>query len=246
VTFEQVRVLLAGNRVRRTMAADAEHPSLLAGILWDSDGRRMSPSHANKNGARYRYYISRKDKERLSLAVHRVPAGGIETLVAHQLRQHTDASWDTPSPTRDVILDYIEQVTVHPDCLTIRFAGIDEPVTVTASLIRCSGETRIATATDDWPNARRDPSLIKLIVRAHQARKALDNPGNRSLETAASSMGLSVQYLCRLLRLAYLAPDITAAILDGRQPAHLNRQFLARINSLPIDWAGQREMLGFA
>ena len=228
------------------MAADAEHPSLLAGILWDNDGRRMSPCHANKNGARYRYYISRKDKERLSLPVYRLPAGEIENLVAHQLRQHTDASWDTPSPTREVILQYIEQVTVHPTCLVIRFAGIDEPITVTASLIRCSGETRIAAPSDDWPNARRDAPLIKLIVRAHQAREAFDDPGNNSIEAAASSMGLSAQYFCRLLRLAYLAPDITAAILDGRQPAHLNRQFLARINSLPIDWAGQREMLGFA
>lgn len=246
VTFEQVCALLAGNRVKQTMAADAEHPSLLAGILWDSDGRRMSPSHANKNGARYRYYIGRKDKERLSLPVHRVPAGEIENLVAHQLRQHTDASWDTPLPTRETILEYVDQVSVHPNCLVIRFAGIDEPITVTASLIRCSGETRIAATSDDWPNARRDRSLIKLIVRAHQARKALDDPANKSLETAASSMGLSCQYFCRLLRLAYLAPDITAAILDGRQPAHLNRQFLARINNLPINWADQREMIGFA
>lgn len=245
-TFEQVCALLTSNRVRRTVAADAEHPSLLAGILWDSDGRRMSPSHANKNGARYRYYISRKDKERQPLPIHRVPAGEIENLVTHQLRQHTDANWDTPSPTRETILEYIDRVTVHPNCLVIRFAGIDEPVTVIASLIRCSGETRIAAASDVWPNARRDPSLIKLIVRAHQARKALDNPGNSSIEGAASSMGLSAQYFCRLLRLAYLAPDITTAILDGRQPAHLNRQFLARINNLPFAWADQREMLGFA
>ena len=144
-----------------------------------------------------------------------------------------------------MILQYIGQITVHPDCIVIRFFGIEEPVTVTASLIRCSGETRIAAASGDWPNARRDPSLIKLLVRAHQARKALADPDNRSLEAAASSMSLSSQYFCSLLRLSYLAPDITAAILDGRQPAHVNRQFLARINSLPIDWAGQREMLGF-
>lgn len=59
-------------------------------------------------------------------------------------------------------------------------------------------------------------------------------------------MKLSGQYFCSLLRLSYLAPDITAAILDGRQPAHLNRQYLARVNNLPIDWASQREILGFA
>jgi len=51
-------------------------------------------------------------------------------------------------------------------------------------------------------------------------------------------------YFCRLLRLSYLAPDITAAILDSRQPAHLNRYFIARIDNLPIDWPGQRALLG--
>ena len=48
-----------------------------------------------------------------------------------------------------------------------------------------------------------------------------------------------------LLRIAYLAPDIVAAILDGRQPVQLNRQRLARATNLPLDWHGQRQMLGF-
>ena len=244
--FEQVSTLLAGNRVRHRHAADAEHPSLLAGILWDSEGRRMTPVHASKSGARYRYDISCKDKERLALRVHRMPAGDIENIAAHQLRRHTDITWDTPAPPRGLILEYIERITVHADHIDILLTNRDEPITVVASLIRCSGESRIATAPENWPNARRDPSLIKLIVRAHQARKATFDPANPSLDAAASSMGLSNQYFCSLLRLGYLALDITAAILDGRQPAHLNRQFLARINNLPADWVGQRAMLGFA
>lgn len=133
-TFEWVANLLASNRVRHEHALDAKHPSLLAGILWDCDGRRMSPNHANKNGARYRYYISCKDKERLSLPVHRVPAGDIENLVIHQLRQHTDANWETPNPNRELIIQYVEQITVHPDRIVIRFSGIEESVTVNASL----------------------------------------------------------------------------------------------------------------
>ena len=75
-------------------------------------------------------------------------------------------------------------------------------------------------------------------------RKAVIKNGGP--EAAATSMAVSTPYFCSLLRLAHLAPDITTAILDGRQPAHLNRQFLARTNNLPIDWQGQREMLGFA
>ncbi|MBK9589241.1 MAG: recombinase family protein [Sphingomonadales bacterium] len=246
VTFERVRDLLSVNRVEHRHAVHAEHPSPLAGILWDSEGRRMSPNHANKNGARYRYYVSCKDKERLSLPVHRVPAGDIESLVFQQLRRHTDANWDTPHPTRELVLQHVDRITVHQDRIMMRFAGSDEPVVVNASLVRCSGETRIAAPSEDWANVRRDASLIKLVIRAHQARKTLADPAHTSLEAAAASVGLSSQYFCKLLRLSYLAPDITAAILDGQQPAHVNRQFLARVNNLPIEWAGQRVMLGFA
>jgi hypothetical protein len=53
-------------------------------------------------------------------------------------------------------------------------------------------------------------------------------------------------YFAVLLRLSYLAPDITAAILDVRQPVQLNRQRLARAANLPLEWQAQREMLGFA
>ncbi len=206
----------------------------------------MTPDHASKWGKRYRYYASQKDKERLELPVHRIPAGEIERLVSHQLATKTEASWEGPSPSRELVLDYVEKVTVHSDRVEVFIAGTDEPVTIHASLIRCGGEVRIDAPSQDWIDARRDKSLIKLIVRAHQARAVIESPTIPSIDAAADSLGLSQQYFCRLLRLAYLAPDITAAILDGKQPTHINRQFLARVNNLPMDWTGQREMLGFA
>ena len=134
---------------------------------------------------------------------------------------------------------------MHPDRVDIEYISSDQPVSIPATLVRCSGEKRIAAAPENYAHPRHDPSLIKLIVRAHQARKALAVPANPTLEAAASGMGISTPYFCSLLRIAHLAPDITTAILDGRQPAHLNRQFLARINNLPIEWQAQREMLGF-
>src|SRR5204863_2245989 len=42
-----------------TAAARTRQPSLLAGLLFDGDGHRMTPSHAVKGGTRYRYYVSR-------------------------------------------------------------------------------------------------------------------------------------------------------------------------------------------
>lgn len=59
-------------------------------------------------------------------------------------------------------------------------------------------------------------------------------------------MGFNQRYFSVLVKLAFLAPDIQAAILDGHQPLPLNRQRLARITSMPISWSEQRELLGFA
>ena len=244
--FEEVRSLMSSNRVRRKHGAHAEYASLLAGVIWDGEGRRMTPDHASKQGKRYHYYASQSDKERLELPIHRLPAGEIERLVSRQLSQFQEASWDGPFPSRELVLQHIEKVIVYADRIDILFFEAEKPVTIKASLIRCGGEVRIDAPSTDWPDARRDPSLIKLIVRARQAREALRDPAITSIDEAASSMDISKQYFCRLLRLGHLAPDITAAILDGKQPAHINRQFLARVNNLPLDWAGQREKLGFS
>ena len=91
-----------------------------------------------------------------------------------------------------------------------------------------------------------DPSLIKLIVKANAAREALDRSEHQTLAELAAEQGYTRDYFAVLLRLSYLAPDITAAILDGRQPVQLNRQRLARAANLPLEWQAQREMLGFA
>lgn len=245
--FDRVGQLLDGNRVDHKNAANADNPSLLAGIIWDEAGRRMTPHHANKrNGARYRYYISSKDKERLDIPVVRIPAGDIENIVIHQLRQHTEHAWDGPMPSREMILTAVERITVQAGSIELLLRNQNDAIVIPASLIRRSGEKRIAVAPDNYPTPRKDEALIKLIVRAHQARKALADPANSSVQDAAAHLKLSTQYFCALVRLGHLAPDITAAILDGRQPAHLNRQYLARINNLPIEWQAQRMMLGFA
>lgn len=57
---------------------------------------------------------------------------------------------------------------------------------------------------------------------------------------------LKVDYYRVLVRISFLAPDIVAAILEGRQPVTLSRQKLARMTDLPLEWQAQRRMLGFA
>jgi hypothetical protein len=53
-------------------------------------------------------------------------------------------------------------------------------------------------------------------------------------------------YFTRLVRLSYLAPDITEPILDGRQPPDLSANKLLAHSRLPLAWHEQRTVLRFA
>jgi len=57
--------------------------------------------------------------------------------------------------------------------------------------------------------------------------------------------GVNGSYFTRVLRLAYLGPDIVEAIVDGRQPINLTATTLLRMHDMPISWVHQRRLLGF-
>jgi DNA invertase Pin-like site-specific DNA recombinase len=87
--WNQVNATLAENRVDRAAGTDAKQPSLLAGMIFDVTGERLTPSHAVKKGTRYRYYVSRslitgtaKNKSN----GRRIPAANLESLVINKLR----------------------------------------------------------------------------------------------------------------------------------------------------------------
>jgi hypothetical protein len=86
--WEIVQEKFAANRRERSLAVGAEAPSLLAGLIFDSDGNRMTPTHATKRGRRYRYYVTASllTSERLPVqGGMRIPAGDIEGLVLDRL-----------------------------------------------------------------------------------------------------------------------------------------------------------------
>lgn len=62
--WDRVQQLIDANRVERKAATNVAHASLLAGILFDGQGRRMTPSHAVRSGKRYRYYITHSSELR--------------------------------------------------------------------------------------------------------------------------------------------------------------------------------------
>jgi hypothetical protein len=67
----------------------------------------------------------------------------------------------------------------------------------------------------------RDETLIKSLVRAHRCRRRIENGHAGSITDLAEQEGVTVAYVCRLLPLTWLAPDIIEAILDGRRPKSL-------------------------
>jgi site-specific DNA recombinase len=87
--WNDVQAILAQNRVDRAAGTTGNEPNLLTGILFDARGGRMSPTHANKEGTRYRYYISRSlldGSAKAKTEGQRIPAAALESLVVRRIR----------------------------------------------------------------------------------------------------------------------------------------------------------------
>jgi site-specific DNA recombinase len=87
--WNTVQAILSENRVDRANGKTGHQPNLLTGILFDTHGGRMSPTHANKKGTRYRYYISRSlldGSAKAKAQGQRIPAVALESLVVRRVR----------------------------------------------------------------------------------------------------------------------------------------------------------------
>jgi site-specific DNA recombinase len=297
-----VQARLAANAVERSTGERAKHPSLLAGLLFDADGNRMTPTHAVKNGRRYRYYVSHPlitQARAGSPGGLRVPAPEIEQLVANRIRRFLSepdnildateplgldpanqqrlidravqlaSGWSTLPSTqvRALFTMLIRQIAVAPERVELQILPARLPtvlgtapaivasadhedaniliLSVAAQLRRTGKEMRMRIERSDTVPARPNPSLIKLIVRAHLFKaRLLQSAGGKFAELARREK-LNRSYYSRVVRLTYLAPDITRAILDGRQPPNLTAALLLDHPSLPFAWPEQRKALGF-
>lgn len=120
-------------------------------------------------------------------------------------------------------------------------------VSIPASFLQRGSRKQIVVpeGTADWEPrvARCENSLVNAIARAHRWRQQIETGKYTSAAELSRAEGINESYLCRVLRLTLLAPDIVEAILDGRQPRTLELQSL--LKPLPSDWATQRKVLGF-
>ena len=300
--WDAVQARLAANAVERSSGGRAKSPSLLAGLLFDADGNRMTPTHAVKKGRRYRYYVSHPlitQARAGSPGGLRVPAPEIEQLVAKRVCRFLSepdsileaterlgldpasqqrlidraaqiaSGWSTLPSTqvRALVTTLIQQIEVRPERVDLQIlparlatalgtapailGSADQEdanvltLSVAAQLRRTGKEMTMRIERSDTFPARPNPSLIKLIVRAHLFKaRLLQSAGGKFAELARREK-LNRSYYSRVVRLTYLAPDITRAILEGRQPPGLTAAMLLEHSGLPLAWPEQRKTLGF-
>jgi len=84
-----------------------------------------------------------------------------------------------------------------------------------------------------------DPALLKLVARAHRWSDDLLSGRARSVAEIAARERVGARHVRRLLRLAFLAPEIVEAIAAGRQPPELTAEALAKRIDLPVLWNEQ-------
>jgi hypothetical protein len=91
---------------------------------------------------------------------------------------------------------------------------------------------------DDWaPAPKIDRALLRALARAHRWQRLLERGEYGSLAELADAERISRSYVCRVLRLTLLAPEIVERILDGRPTAGLARL----LEPFPVEWQKQRE-----
>ena len=83
-----------------------------------------------------------------------------------------------------------------------------------------------------------DNTIIKALGRAHRWKAMLEGGEYASVTELAKAEKINLSYLCRVLRLTLLAPDLVESLLGGNFPHQLQLSDL--IEPMPIVWAEQR------
>ena len=184
-----------------------------------------------------------------------IPADWIGELLSRvSADQQTNRSTRTQITTDS--LNLAERVVLGTDQIKITL-GLSSmtgtpDTTITHSIPTCirrrGVEMRLVLDDPDKGEApaNPDPRLIRCVVQAHAWFNDLKLGRVATLSDIARSEGVSDRHISQVLPLAFLAPDITEAILAGRQPPELTAETLIKRIDLPLHWDDQRAMLGFS
>jgi DNA invertase Pin-like site-specific DNA recombinase len=242
------------NHTTTRMKSDA----LLVGRIFDDRGNRMTPSHARKRGIKYRYYLSStllQGQAERSGSVQRVPATEIEALVIGSVRNHVKPP--AAIDDRGLVDTHVARVEVHPEQLVIQVAQAEKT--------NRKGTRAVRTLRVPWhktPSKRRreillpaafDPvharpiraetraTLVASIARGRRWLEELVTDVKANVESIARRERCSVRQVNMTISLAFLAPDLVRAAIDGRLPRGIG---VTRLRDAPVEWSRQHAMLG--
>ncbi|XXK29831.1 recombinase family protein [Rhodobacteraceae bacterium nBUS_24] len=111
-------------------------------------------------------------------------------------------------------------------------------------LKRRGGELKLVLQGAASQTTNPDANLITAVMNARRRFATYTSQENPlTISEIANSAGSSASDISRSMQLAFLAPDLLEAILDGRQPIELTATRLQRIDALPLLWQDQRRLL---
>jgi hypothetical protein len=266
--FDAVQQKLTDQWTTRTTVRNAgDH--LLTGLLFDDAGHRMAPKHATKAGIRYRYYVSLpclhgEAKTAKVGLVTRVPAADIEDVIVKSLNEHLRSQSGMPAITsRSAIVESVDRIDVQKDRLLIRLRSQENPGAI--NLVDNSELTNDRVLSIPWhkpPFKRfreillphgvsrkevrpeRPERRLRLVSAIARGRRWLDEMISGSV-TDAEQIALrercSVRHVNMTITLAFLAPKLVRAAVEGRLPRGIN---IERLRDASAEWSQQFEALG--
>ncbi len=219
----------------------------------------MSSSHTRKQGVKYRYYISRPLLEGRTDevgSVNRIPAVEIETILGNAVRREFKPT--STIQNRELILTYVTRVEVQTDQLVVELASPtrqqDNESTADRKVVHIPWQKppskrrrEIIVPVSKNPTAtrpiRRD-ARARLIVAITRGRRWLDElvtGAITDIDAIAARERCSVRRINMTISLAFLAPDLVKAAIEGRLPRGIG---IARLCDPPAEWSDQYRKLG--
>ena len=209
----------------------------------------MIPTHSNKQGARYRYYVSHavlQKRDRGSGSIARVPAQEIESAVVRTVRDHLKGhGGDEHSPLadRELIEKYVERVTIRRQTIEIHLVNkaTDPSVIETswagAAVVTVKGILNSPSSGPAMSEANRD-LLLTAIARARAWIEDIADGRVASFAEIAGREGKVERHIRLLAPLAFVSPKLISTICDGSQPVTGVTELAKKV---PYYWSEQTQ-----
>ncbi len=241
--FAQVQQLLKGNSHSRTRKPQPTG-ALLAGLIYDDRGNRMNPSFTVKRGIRYSFYVGPaivKGHKSIAGSATRISAPDLEAAILKTLHNSEGAvDRDSRLTPQDVIDCYVSRVVVASKTVTIALKPTADRTPSTLEIPWSTPNKRdqppIERADQDKPRAS-NAQLVQALVRAHAWARLLSDGTHKTIESLAQSADVHPKIVRNGIRMAFLAPSITKAILEDYQSSNL--RLADFIGVVPLSWSSQ-------